>query len=109
MTTSQNRQPKTFTEAVKIRHVDLANAARLGLAFRAEDRLGVAAVLDNILEAAQRSGDDAAATGLILGLGRILGIHVGALDEQTGGLGTAGLQHMIAEATLKIESKGQGR
>jgi hypothetical protein len=108
MTTSRNQQPKPFTEAVKIRHVDLINAARLGLAFRAEDRLGVAAVLDGVLQTAQETGDDAAATGLILGLGRILGLHVGALDEQTAGLGTAGLQHMIAEATLKIESKEQG-
>ncbi|MDQ0633350.1 hypothetical protein QFZ40_001259 [Arthrobacter pascens] len=104
MTTTPNRQPNTFTEAVKIRHVDLIHAARLGLAFRAEDRLGVAAVLDNILQAANDSGDDAAATGLILGLGRILGLHVGALDEETGGMGTKGLQHLIAEATLKIES-----
>lgn len=96
---------KSFTEAVRIRDIDLINAARLGLAFRAEDRLGVAGVLDNILAAAQRTGDDAAATGLILGLGRILGIHVGALDEETGGLGTKGLQHLIAEATFKIEAK----
>lgn len=98
---------KTFTEAVKIRPRDLINAARLGLAFRAEDRLAVAAVLDGVLQTAQETGDDSAATGLILGLGRILGIHVGALDEQTAGLGTAGLRHMIAEATLKNE--GQAR
>lgn len=95
---------KSFTEAVKIRPRDLINAARLALAFAQEDRVGVAAVLDGVLEAANRTGDDAAATGLILGLGRVLGVHTGTIDEMTGGLGTKGLQHLIAEATLKIES-----
>lgn len=95
----------TFEEAVKIRTEDLRNAARLALAFRTEDRLGISTVLEDVLLAANLEQDDRAVTGLILGLGRVIGLNVGALDESTGGLATAGLQHLIAEATLTIESR----
>lgn len=106
MTTSRFQKPRPFEEAVAIRPEDLRNAARLAVAFRHEDRMGIAALLEDVLTAAAVERDDRAVTGLILGLGRLLGMNVGALDEHTGNSATAGLRHLINEATLKIESRG---
>ncbi|WP_400158721.1 hypothetical protein [Arthrobacter sp. BPSS-3] len=105
MTTHHFGKPRPFEEAVVIRPEDLRNAARLAVAFRHEDRMGIAALLEDVLTAAAVEKDDRAVTGLILGLGRLLGLNVGALDEHTANSATAGLRHLITESTLKIESR----
>ncbi|CAM3294744.1 hypothetical protein PSET11_02225 [Arthrobacter ulcerisalmonis] len=106
MTSNHFQTTKPFEEAVVIRPEDLRNAARLAVAFRHQDRMGIAALLEDVLSAAAVDKDDRAVTGLILGLGRILGMNVGALDEHTDNAATAGLRHLINEATLTIESRG---
>lgn len=95
----------SFDQAVIIRHEDTRRAARLALAFAAEDRYAIATVLEDTLLAANLEQDDKAVTGLILGLGRLLGLNVGALDEHTSGAASAGLRQYIAESFRTEESR----
>lgn len=93
---------------INVRPEDLLLAGRLALSARDENREGVAAVLQDCLDAAD-GGDTQAATGLILGLAKLLSIELASLDRATGGKASAGIRTFIAEAILTLEAaKEQG-
>lgn len=93
-----------MTESIiTVRPEDLLLAGRLALSARDNNREGVAAVLQDCLDAANE-GDTQAVTGLILGLARLLAIELAGLDRATGGKASAGIRTFIAEATLTLEA-----
>jgi len=95
----------SLREPVRIRFVDTRRAARLALAWRNADRLGIAAVLDDTLQAAQ-DGDTEATTGLILAQAKLMALNVGALDEYSEGAASAGLRVYIAES-IRLEEESR--